>query len=149
MPEQIVVKNKKAFHDYEIINRYEAGIVLYGSEVKAIREGRISLVDSYAQINNHELWLKNCHISLYSHGGTLQHAPMRIRKLLLHRREINKLIGKTIKTNLTIVPLSIYFKDGKIKVAIALARGKRLYDKREQARRKTIQREMEMEIKRF
>ena len=147
MPEQIVVKNKKAFHNYEIINRHEAGIVLHGSEVKAIREGRVNLVDSYALIKNNELWLKNCHISPYSHGGPLQHDPMRIRKLLLHRREINKLIGKTIKTNLTIVPLSIYFKDGKIKIEIALARGKRLYDKREQARRKTIQREIEMEIK--
>ena len=147
MPDQIVAKNKKAFHDYEVINRYEAGIVLHGSEVKAIREGRVSLVDSYAQIKNNELWLKNCHISLYSHGGTLQHDPMRIRKLLLHRREIKKLIGRTIKTNLTIVPLSIYFKNGKIKIEIALARGKRLYDKREKARRKTIQREIEMEIK--
>ncbi|MEE8161377.1 MAG: SsrA-binding protein SmpB [Acidobacteriota bacterium] len=148
MPEQVVTKNKKAFHNYEIIHRYEAGIVLHGSEVKAIREGRVSLSDSYARIKDDELWLKNCHISPYSHGSTLQHDPTRPRKLLLHRREINKLIGKTIKTGLTIVPLSIYFKNGKIKIEIALARGKRLYDKREKARRKTIQREMEIELKR-
>ncbi len=148
MAEQVVAKNKKAFHNYEIIDRYEAGIVLHGSEVKAIREGRVNLLDSYARVKDDELWLNNCHISPYSHGSPLQHEPTRPRKLLLHRREINKLIGKTIKTGLTIVPLSLYFKNGKIKIEIALARGKRLYDKREKARRKAIQREIEIEMKR-
>ncbi|MDA2923510.1 SsrA-binding protein SmpB, partial [Acidobacteria bacterium AH-259-L09] len=131
MAEQIVVKNKKAFHLYKILDRYEAGIALQGTEVKAIREHKVNLKDSYARIKDGELWLENCHISPYSHGSISNHEPLRSRKLLLHRRQINKLIGKSIKQGFTIVPLSLYFKNGKVKVEIALARGKQIHDKRE------------------
>lgn len=148
MTEQVVVKNKKAFHLYKILDRYEAGIALQGTEVKAIREHKVNLKDSYARIKDGELWLENCHISPYSHGSISNHEPLRSRKLLLHRRQINKLIGKSIKQGFTIVPLSLYFKNGKVKVEIALARGKQIHDKREAARRKAIEREVEMELRR-
>ncbi|MDA2928004.1 SsrA-binding protein SmpB, partial [Acidobacteria bacterium AH-259-G07] len=128
MAEQIVVKNKKAFHLYKILDRYEAGIALQGTEVKAIREHKVNLKDSYARIKDGELWLENCHISPYSHGSISNHEPLRSRKLLLHRRQINKLIGKSIKQGFTIVPLSLYFENGKVKVEIALARGKQIHD---------------------
>ncbi|MFQ5928349.1 MAG: SsrA-binding protein SmpB [Acidobacteriota bacterium] len=148
MTEQVIVKNKKAFHLYKILDRYEAGIALQGTEVKAIREHKVNLKDSYARIKDGELWLENCHISPYSHGSISNHEPLRSRKLLLHRRQINKLIGKSIKQGFTIVPLSLYFKNGKVKVEIALARGKQIHDKREAARRKAIEREVEMELRR-
>ncbi|MDA2928864.1 SsrA-binding protein SmpB [Acidobacteria bacterium AH-259-O06] len=148
MAEQVVVKNKKAFHLYKILDRYEAGIALQGTEVKAIREHKVNLKDSYARIKDGELWLENCHISPYSHGSISNHEPLRSRKLLLHRRQINKMIGKSIKQGFTIVPLSLYFKNGKVKVEIALARGKQIHDKREAARRKAIEREVEMELRR-
>ncbi|MGH9340467.1 MAG: SsrA-binding protein SmpB [Acidobacteriota bacterium] len=148
MSEQLLVKNKKAFHEYEILDAYESGIVLQGTEVKAIREGRVNLKDSYARVQNGEIWLENCHISPYSHGNIENHDPLRSRKLLLHRRQINKLIGSTVQKGLTIVPLRFYLKDGKVKVEIALARGKQLYDKRETARRKTVEREVQTELKR-
>lgn len=144
---QVVARNRKAFHEYEILERYEAGIVLMGTEVKSIREGRINLKDSYAHIVEGEVWLENCHISPYSHGHIENHEPTRSRKLLLNRREINKLMGETIKTGQTIVPLQVYFKNGRVKIEIALARGKKLYDKRETARRKTIEREIESALK--
>ena len=147
MAEQVVVKNKKAFHLYKILDRYEAGIALQGTEVKAIREHKVNLKDSYARIKDGELWLENCHISPYSHGSISNHEPLRSRKLLLHRRQINKLIGKSIKQRFTIVPLSLYFKNGKVKVEIALAKGKQIHDKREATRRKAIEREVEMELK--
>ncbi len=148
MSEQIVGKNKKAFHEYEILDRFEAGIALLGSEVKALRERKISLKESYARIKGGEAWLEHCHIGPYSHGGLDSHEPLRPRKLLLHRREINKLIGKTERRGLTIVPLSVYFKNGNVKVEIALARGKQIHDKRESSRRKTIEREVQTELKR-
>ena len=147
MPEQMIIKNKKAFYDYEIFDRYEAGLVLQGTEVKAIRENKVNLKDSYARVKEGELWLENCHISPYSHGSISNHEPLRSRKLLLHRRQINKLIGKSIKQRFTIVPLSLYFKNGKVKVEIALAKGKQIHDKREATRRKAIEREVEMELK--
>lgn len=147
MSKQLVGRNKKAFHQYEILDRFEAGIVLEGSEVKAIREHKVSLKESYARIKDGEAWLENCHISPYSHGGLSNHDPLRSRKLLLHRREIRKLIGKTLKSGFTIVPLSLYFKNGRVKVELALARGKRLHDKREAARRKAIDREVETALK--
>ncbi|MDA2934201.1 SsrA-binding protein SmpB [Acidobacteria bacterium AH-259-D05] len=148
MSDQLVSKNKKAFHQYEILDRFEAGIVLEGTEVKAIREHKVNLKDSYARIKDGEAWLENCHISPYSHGNISNHDPLRPRKLLLHRREIKKLLGKTLKSGFTIVPLSVYLKNGKVKVEIALARGKRLHDKREAARRKAVDREVEVELKR-
>lgn len=148
MAQKLVAKNRKAFHDYEILDRFEAGIVLLGTEVKALREHRVNLKDSYAHVSNGEVWLENCHISPYSHGNMQNHDPLRSRKLLLHKREIDKLAGDTIKSGLTIVPLSIYFIQGKAKVEIGLARGKKLYDKRETARRKAIDREIESELKR-
>lgn len=143
-----VIKNKKAFHDYHILERFEAGIVLQGTEVKSIREGRANLKDSYALVAGGEIWLENCHISPYSHGNRMNHEPLRRRKLLLNRRELNKLAEEIIKTGRTVVPLKMYFVRGKVKVEIAIAKGKQLFDKRDQARRKTVEREMEVELKR-
>ena len=144
----LVASNKKAFHDFEILDRFEAGIVLQGTEVKSIRDHRLNFKDSYARVVDGEVWLEGCHISPYVHGNIHNHEPERRRKLLLNRKEINKLLGEVTKGGLTIVPLKIYFKEGKVKVEIGLARGKRLYDKRETARRKTIEREIEAELKR-
>ena len=148
MSEQLVGKNKKAFHDYEILDRFEAGILLHGTEVRALREHKVSLKESYARIKEGEVWLENCHIGPYSHGSLSNHEPLRSRKLLLHRREINRLLGKTVRRGLTLVPLSVYFKNGKVKVEIALVRGKQIHDKREKERQKTIKREVEIELKR-
>ena len=148
MPEQVVAKNKKAFHDYEVLDRYEAGIVLVGTEVKAIRDRKVNLKDSYARVRGGELWLENCHISPYTHGNISNHEPLRSRKLLLHRRELSKLIGRSTRKGFTIVPLSLYFKNGKIKLELGLGRGKQLHDKRETARRKAIDRDVEIELKR-
>ncbi|MEE8348332.1 MAG: SsrA-binding protein SmpB [Acidobacteriota bacterium] len=148
MPKQLAGRNKKAFHEYEILDRFEAGVVLQGTEVKSIREHRVSLKESFVRIKDGEAWLESCHISPYSHGNISNHDPLRARKLLLHRREIKKLIGKTVKSGFTIVPLSIYLKGGRVKVEIALARGKRLHDKRAASRRKTLDREVEAVLKR-
>jgi len=144
----LIVKNRKAFHDYKILDRMEAGIVLQGTEVKAIREHRVNLKESYVKILDGEAWLEGCHISPYSHGNITNHEPTRIRKLLLNRREINKLAGAVTRSGLTVVPLSMYLRQGKVKVEIALAQGKRTVDKREKARRKTIDREVETALKR-
>jgi SsrA-binding protein len=146
--ERVVTTNKKAFHDYHIFDRYEAGISLTGTEVKSLRDGRINLKDSYGQVNNGEVFLVNCHISPYSHGNRENPEPTRTRKLLLHRQEINKLIGKTAEKGFTLVPLRVYFKMGRAKVEIALAKGKKVYDKRETLRRKESQREMDKIMKR-
>jgi len=140
--EKVVASNKKAFHDYHIFDRYEAGIVLSGTEVKSLREARINLKDSYAQIKNNEIYLVNCHISPYSHGNRENPEPTRTRKLLLHRQEINKLIGKSVEKGFTLVPLRVYFKEGRAKVEIAVVKGKKLYDKRETQRRKESDREL-------
>ncbi len=140
--EKVVATNKKAFHDYHVFDRYEAGIVLTGTEVKSLREARINLKDSYAQINNGEIYLINCHISPYSHGNRQNPNPTRTRKLLLHRQEIHKLIGKTVEKGFTLVPLRVYFKKGRAKIEIALVKGKKLYDKRETERKKESQREL-------
>ena len=144
----LIASNKKAFHDYEVLDRFEAGIVLQGTEVKSLRDHRVNFKDSYARVVGGEVWLEGCHISPYAHGNIHNHDPERRRKLLLNRREINRLFGEVTKGGLTIVPLKIYFKSGKVKVEIGLARGKRLYDKRETARRKTIEREVEAELRR-
>src|ERR1700741_2401263 len=115
-----VAENRKAFHDYHLIETFEAGLVLLGTEVKAIREGRVNLRDSYARVENGEVWLLNVHISPYSHRGYAQHAELRQRKLLLHRHEIRKLVGRTAEKGLTMVPLELYFNKGRVKVLLAV-----------------------------
>jgi len=128
---KLIAQNKKARHDYHIDETYEAGLALVGTEVKSLRAGRASLVDAYGRIKDGEVWLEGAHIPEYDQGSWTNHEPRRSRKLLLHRAEIAKLIGKTKESGLTLVPLSLYFKDGKAKVEIALARGKKAYDKRQ------------------
>lgn len=139
---KLVARNKKAWHDYAVLDTYEAGIVLVGTEVKSLRAGRANLVDGYAQIADGEVWLHGVHIPEYTQGTWTNHDPRRKRKLLLHRDEIAKLIGKTREGGLTLVPLSLYFRDGKAKVEIALARGKRSYDKRQDLARRDAGREV-------
>ncbi len=145
--EKVVATNKKAFHDYFILEKIEAGIALLGTEVKAIREGRLNLKDSYAMVQAGEAFLFNCHISPYSHGNRENHDPTRSRKLLLHTKEIRKLIGKTQEKGLTVVPLRVYLKRGRIKVELGVARGKKLIDKRETERRKEADREARAAMK--
>ena len=146
--EKVIATNKKAFHDYFILEKLEAGISLLGTEVKAIREGRLNLKDSYAMVQKGEMFLYHCHISPYSHGNRENHDPTRPRKLLLHDREIRKLIGKTQEKGLTLVPLRVYLKRGLIKVELGVARGKKLYDKRETERRKEADHEARAAMKR-
>jgi SsrA-binding protein len=128
---KLIAQNKKARHDYAISDTYEAGIVLTGTEVKSLRAGRASLIDSYANVKDGEVWLHGVHIPEYTEGTWNNHTPRRVRKLLLHRDEIARLIGKTREGGQTLIPLSLYFKDGKAKVEIALAHGKKSYDKRQ------------------
>jgi SsrA-binding protein len=139
---KLIAQNKKARHDYHLEDVYEAGLVLMGTEVKSLRAGRASLVDAYARIKDGEVWLENAHIPEYTQGSWTNHEPRRPRKLLLHRDEIAKLIGKTKESGLTLVPLSMYFKDGKAKVEIALARGKKSYDKRQTLAARDAEREI-------
>jgi SsrA-binding protein len=138
---RVVASNRKAFHEYHIDDRYEAGLVLTGTEVKSLRLGRASLVDGYAAVDGGEVWLHNVHIPQYTLGTWTNHEPRRARKLLLNRDEIRKLIGKTKETGITLVPLSLYFKDGYAKVEIALARGKKIHDKRRALQDKQAARE--------
>ena len=145
--EKVFATNKKAFHNYFIMEKYEAGIALLGTEVKAIREGRLNLKDSYALVQGGEAFLFNCHISPYSHGNRENHEPTRTRKLLLHQKEIKKLIGKTQEKGLTLVPLRVNLKRGKIKIELGVARGKKLIDKRETERRKEADREARAAMK--
>jgi SsrA-binding protein len=145
--EKLVATNKKAFHDYFILEKFEAGVSLLGTEVKSIREGRINLKDSYANIRGGEAFLFNCHISPYTHGNRQNHEPTRTRKLLLQQKEIRKLIGKTQEKGLTLVPIRVYLKRGLIKIELGLARGKKLYDKRETERRKESDREARAAMK--
>jgi SsrA-binding protein len=142
-----IADNRKAFHDFHILETFEAGIALLGTEVKGIREGRANLRDSYARVEKGEVWLFNVHINPYSHRGYVDHDPRRKRRLLLHKHEIRKLIGKTVEKGLTLVPTKMYFKNGKVKVAIALARGKQDHDKRETLRRREIDRETRAAVK--
>ena len=137
-----IASNRRARHDYSIMDTYEAGIVLTGTEVKSLRAGRASLSDAYASIEGGEVYLRNMHIPEYTQGTWTNHEPRRTRKLLLHRGEIAKLIGKTQESGLTLVPLQLYFSDGKVKVEIALARGKRDYDKRQDLAKRDAQREI-------
>jgi SsrA-binding protein len=139
---KLIAQNKKARHDYAISDTYEAGIVLTGTEVKSLRAGRASLVDSYANIKDGEAWLHGVHIPEYTEGTWNNHTPRRVRKLLLHRDEIARLIGKTREGGQTLIPLSLYFKDGKAKVEIALAKGKKEYDKRQTIAERDANREV-------
>jgi SsrA-binding protein len=145
--EKLICTNKKARRDYAIDEIYEAGMVLMGTEVKALRQGKAHLKDSYARIKDDEIFLVDTHISPYSHGNQLNHEPDRTRKLLMHKREIRKLYGKTRERGFTLVPLRIYFKSGKAKVEIGLGKGKKLYDKREDLKRKAVEREVERSFK--
>jgi len=146
--EKVVATNRKAFHDYFIEERFEAGIMLQGTEVKSLREGRVNLQDSYASVRGTEVFLHQCHISPYSHGNIMNHDPTRARKLLLHRKEINKLMGKTQQKGLTLVPLRIYFSArGQAKLELGLAKGKKQHDRRESIRTREAGREVERAIK--
>jgi len=133
--------NRQAFHNYEIIEKFEAGIVLTGTEIKSAREGKVNLKDSYGMVKAGEVWLLNCHISPYSHGNYANHDPLRTRKLLLKRSEIHRLIGRTTERGLTLVPLRMYLKEGRLKCEIALAKGRKVHDKREVSKQKTIDKE--------
>jgi SsrA-binding protein len=144
---KVIAQNKKATHDYFIEDKYEAGVVLTGTEIKAIRAGRVNLKDSYARIFNGELYIINMHISPYEQGNRFNHEPTRTRKLLLQKQEIRKLIGLTQQKGYALVPLRVYLKGGFAKVEVALAKGKKLYDKRETMARKDAQREIERAFK--
>jgi SsrA-binding protein len=145
---KLIARNRKAQHDYFITDRYEAGISLTGTEVKSLRAGRASLVDGWATIRDGEVWLEGVHIPEYTEGSWTNHTPRRSRKLLLHKEEIARLIGKTQDSGVTLVPLSLYFKDGKAKVELALAKGKRAYDKRQAMAERDANREIERVFRR-
>ena len=142
-----IAENRKAFHDYHVIETYEAGIALLGTEVKSIREGSVSLRDSYARLDRGEAWLLNLHIGPYSHMGYASHEDRRARKLLLHAHEIRKLTGKVAEKGMTVVPLQLYYKNGRVKVAIALVKGKQAHDKRETIRKREVDRETRAAVK--
>ena len=142
-----IAENRKAFHDFHLMETFEAGLVLLGTEVKAIREGRVNLRDSFARVEDGEIFIYNVHISPYSHRGYADHEPLRRRKLLLHRSEIRKLIGKTVEKGMTLVPTRLYFKDGRVKVAVSLAKGKKDYDKRETIKKRETDRETRAAVK--
>jgi len=143
-----IAENRKAFHDYHILETFETGMVLVGTEVKSIREGRVNLRDSFARAENGEVFAYNIHIHPYSHRGYADHDPMRKRKLLLHAHEIRKLIGRTVERGMTLVPLRMYFKNGRVKMEIGVARGKQLHDKRETIKRRETDRETRAAVKR-
>ena len=142
-----VAENRKAFHDYHILETFEAGVQLVGTEVKAIREGSVNLRDSFARVDDGEIWVYNIHINPYSHRGYADHEPTRKRKLLLHRQEIRKLIGRTVERGMTLVPTRMYFRGPFAKVEIALARGKDRFDKRESIRERETKRDMERALR--
>jgi len=142
-----IAVNRKAYHDYHIQETLEAGIVLKGSEIKSIREGRVNLGDAYARPENGELWLLNSHIASYDAASYNTHEPLRPRKLLLHKKEINSLTGKVVQRGLTLVPLKLYIKHGVAKVELGVAKGKRLYDKREAIARRDTEREIDRALK--
>ncbi|MDO5096534.1 MAG: SsrA-binding protein SmpB [Peptostreptococcaceae bacterium] len=146
---KIVAKNKKARFNFEILETYEAGIELKGTEVKSVRMSKINISDGYASIDNGEVFLKQVHISPYEQGNIFNVDPLRVRKLLMHRREIDKLLGETTQKGYTLVPLTVYLKRGKVKVELGLARGKKLYDKREALAKKDMQRRVERELKNY
>lgn len=145
--DKVIAFNRKATHGYDIQESLEAGLVLTGTEVKSIREGKANLKDSFIKIDRGEAFLMGCHISPYSHGNIYNHDPLRDRKLLLHKREINRLYGKIAEKGLTLVPLKLYFKDGYVKIEVALAKGKKLFDKREAIKHREAKRELEREFR--
>jgi SsrA-binding protein len=144
---QFVCQNRKAYHDYSIEETIEAGMSLLGTEVKSIREGRINLKDSYVLIKDTEAFLFNCHISPYSHGNIMNHEPLRTRKLLMHKKEIVRLQGKMAQKGYTLIPLKVYFKNGRVKVEVGLAKGKREYEKRDAIKEREANREIEKAMK--
>jgi SsrA-binding protein len=145
--ERLIADNRKAFHDFHILETLEAGLALLGTEVKSIREGRVNLRDSFARVEDGEVFLYNVHISPYSHRGYADHDPLRRRKLLLKKQEIRKLIGKTVERGMTLVPVRMYFKNNRVKVAISLAKGKQAHDKREAIRAREADRETRAALK--
>ncbi|MBS4021840.1 MAG: SsrA-binding protein SmpB [Dethiobacter sp.] len=147
MENKTYAKNRKAYHDYHIEETYEAGIALTGTEVKSVRSGKVNLKDSYARVENGELFVHNMHISTYEQGNRFNHEPMRVRKLLMHRREISRLIGLTREKGYTLIPTKLYVSKGFIKMEIALARGKKQYDKRDALHEKEAKREVERAFK--
>ncbi|AEQ06139.1 SsrA-binding protein SmpB [Corynebacterium pseudotuberculosis] len=142
----VIATNRKARHDYKILESYECGIVLLGTEIKSLREDKASLVDAFATIDEGEVWLRNLNIPIYSMGSWTNHSPKRTRKLLMHRREIDSLMGKVRDGNKTLVPLSLYFSGGRLKVELGLAQGKQDYDKRQDIKRRTEEREVVREL---
>ena len=149
MGEKVICQNKKAFHNYFIEETYQAGVALLGSEVKSLREGKANLGDSYGDIKRSEVFLVDAHISPYPQANRLNHDPLRTRKLLLHKKEIKRLIGKVEQRGYTLIPTKLYFVDGKVKIDLALAKGKKLFDKRETLKKRTMEREMERGRKGF
>jgi SsrA-binding protein len=149
MGEKLICQNKKAWHNYFIEDKYQAGISLLGTEVKSLREGKANLGDSYGKIKDGEIFLVDAHISPYTHGNRFNSDPLRTRKLLLHKKEIRRLIGKIQEKGFTLIPLRLYFSNGKAKVELGLAKGKKLFDKRETIKRKTMERDMERGRKGF
>jgi SsrA-binding protein len=145
--EKVLASNRAAFHEYLISEKYEAGIALTGTEVKSVMAGRIQLKESYVAVRDDEAWLFNAHISPYSHGNRENHDPLRTRKLLLHRREIDRLDQSAVKQGMTLVATRVYMKSGKIKIEVGVARGKKLYDKREAELRRTVERETRAQLK--
>jgi len=145
--EKLIASNRKASHNFEVLETCEAGLVLRGTEVKALRGGRADLKESYARIERNEAWLLGCHISPYAQGNRANHDPLRPRKLLLHRREISRLVGKVMERGLTLVPLRLYFKEGRAKVELGLARGRKTRDKRQVIREREERREMDRAIR--
>ena len=145
--DRAIATNRRARHEYEILETVEAGLVLRGTEVKSLRDGQVNFKDSYASIRNGEGWLLGCHINPYSHGTDANHDPERDRKLLLHKREIARLSGKISERGLTLVPLRLYFKEGRAKVELGLARGKKLHDKRATLREREVRREMDKDAR--
>jgi len=145
--QKLIANNKKAYHDYFIDETYEAGIALHGTEVKSMRMGKCSIKESFIRVENEEVYVYGMHVSPYEKGNLFNKDPLRVKKLLLHRYEINKLIGKVKEKGYTLVPLQVYFKNGKVKVEIGLARGKKLYDKRESIAKKDQMREAQKEFK--
>ncbi len=144
---KVAAQNKKAYHDYFVLEEYEAGIELFGTEIKSIRQGKLNLKDSWCNIVDGEIFVNGMHISPYDHGNIFNRDPMRVRKLLMHKREINKLFGTVKQDGLSLIPLSVYFKKGRAKVKVGLCKGKKLYDKRDAAARKDASRNIERAMK--
>ena len=147
MAEKLIAENRKARHEYQLLERYEAGLVLTGTEVKSLRAGGATLQRAYADVRDGEVWLVGAHIAEYGHGNIQNHDPDRDRKLLLHRKEIASLLGKVRERGLTLVPTKLYFKDGKVKVEIAVGRGKELHDKRRDIAKRDAERQMERALR--